>query len=67
MRLHRAEDTNTYEGSNEGVLGINLGIKEVKSLLTEIKRQQFIKMLQAGYLFPENIMDEYDLWQSIKK
>ncbi|MEO0131121.1 MAG: hypothetical protein ABIK76_05485, partial [candidate division WOR-3 bacterium] len=72
--MHKAENTNTNEGGNEGVLGINLGIKEVKKPpngeqkdLKELKRQQFIKMLQAGYLLPENIMEEYDLWQFIKK
>ncbi len=72
--MHKAENTNTNEGGNEGVLGINLGIKEVKKPpggeqkdLKELKRQQFIKMLQAGYLLPENIMEEYDLWRFIKK
>ncbi|MEO0096670.1 MAG: hypothetical protein ABIK78_01070 [candidate division WOR-3 bacterium] len=72
--MHKAENTSSDGSSNGEVLGINLEIKEVKKPpggeqkdLKELKRQQFIKMLQAGYLLPENIMDEYDLWQFIKK
>ncbi|MEO0119116.1 MAG: hypothetical protein ABIK60_01070, partial [candidate division WOR-3 bacterium] len=68
--MHKAENTSSDGSSNEGVLGINLGIKEVKKPpggdkkdLKELKRQQFIKILQAGFLLPESIMDEYNLWE----
>ncbi|MEO0089175.1 MAG: hypothetical protein ABIK56_01410 [candidate division WOR-3 bacterium] len=68
--MHKVENTSNSEGSNGEVLGINLGIKEVKKPpgsdkkdLKELKRQQFIKILQAGYLLPESIMDEYNLWE----